>query len=50
MKIVIVQGAFLPIPPIYGGAVEKIWFKLGEKFTHFGSEVVHISKKKRKIP
>src|ERR1043166_9204720 len=28
MKITIVTGAFLPVPPIMGGAVEKAWFAL----------------------
>lgn len=44
MKITIVQGAFLPVPPILGGAVEKIYFKLGQEFVNLGHEVVHISK------
>lgn len=45
MKIVIIQGAFLPVPPIKGGAVEKIWYKLGQEFAEQGHEVIHISKK-----
>ena len=32
MKITIVQGAFLPVPPLMGGAVENIWFALGQDF------------------
>lgn len=44
MKITIVQGAFLPVPPILGGAVEKIYFKLGQEFADLGHEVIHISK------
>lgn len=44
MKITIVQGAFLPVPPILGGAVEKIYFKLGQEFVNLGHEVIHISK------
>lgn len=44
MKITIVQGAFLPVPPILGGAVEKIYFILGQEFANLGHEVVHISK------
>jgi glycosyltransferase involved in cell wall biosynthesis len=45
MKITIVQGAFLPVPPIMGGAVEKIYFLLGQEFASLGHEVIHISRK-----
>jgi glycosyltransferase involved in cell wall biosynthesis len=44
MKITIVQGAFLPIPPKMGGAVEKIWFSLGKAFVQRGHEVTHVSR------
>ena len=44
MRITIVQGAFLPVPPMMGGAVEKIWFALGKEFARRGHEVVHISR------
>jgi glycosyltransferase involved in cell wall biosynthesis len=44
MRITIVQGAFLPIPPKMGGAVEKIWFALGKSFAKHGHEVTHISR------
>jgi glycosyltransferase involved in cell wall biosynthesis len=43
MKITIVQGAFLPVPPLIGGAVEKIWFGLGNEFAQLGHDVTHIS-------
>lgn len=45
MKITIAQGAFLPIPPLRGGAVEKIWFALGKEFARRGHEVTHISRR-----
>jgi glycosyltransferase involved in cell wall biosynthesis len=45
MKITIVQGPFLPIPPIKGGAVEKVWYSLGKQFTKIGHCVTHISRK-----
>ena len=45
MKITILQGAFLPIPPKLGGGVEKMWFSLGKEFVKQGQEVVHISRK-----
>lgn len=44
MKITIVQGAFLPVPPKRGGAVEKVWLGLGREFARQGHEVVHISR------
>jgi len=45
MKIAILQGPFLPIPPVLGGAVEKIWFLIGKNFALKGNEVFHISRK-----
>lgn len=44
MKISIVQGAFLPVPALRGGAVEKIWFALGQEFARRGHEVIHYSR------
>ncbi len=44
MKITIVQGAFLPVPPLIGGAVEKVWFGLGKEFVKQGHQVTHISR------
>lgn len=44
MRITIVQGAFLPVPPVLGGAVEKVWFGLGKEFAARGHRVVHISR------
>jgi glycosyltransferase involved in cell wall biosynthesis len=45
MRIAILQGAFLPVPPSMGGAVEKMWFVLGKEFASKGHEVLHISRK-----
>lgn len=44
MQITIVQGAFLPVPPIRGGAIEKIWKQLGEYFVTKGHSVTHVSR------
>jgi glycosyltransferase involved in cell wall biosynthesis len=44
MKITIVMGAFLPVPPLMGGAVEKVWFALAQEFVRAGHEVVQISR------
>lgn len=50
MKITIIQGAFLPVPTIMGGACEKIWFRMGQEFTREGHEVVHISRAHPELP
>lgn len=50
MKITIVTGAFFPVPPIMGGAVEKVWFALGEVFAQRGHEVVQISRSHSDLP
>lgn len=44
MKITIVLGAFFPVPPIMGGAVEKVWFELAREFARRGHEVTQISR------
>ena len=44
MKIGILQGAFLPVPAIRGGAIEKAWERLGREFVKLGHEVTHISR------
>ncbi|WP_438481964.1 glycosyltransferase family 4 protein [Oleiharenicola lentus] len=44
MKITIVQGAFYPVPTLRGGAIEKIWFALGQEFARRGHEVTHYSR------
>lgn len=50
MKITIVLGAFLPVPPIMGGAVEKVWFALGQEFARRGHEVTQISRARPQLP
>ncbi|MFC5412537.1 glycosyltransferase family 4 protein [Larkinella bovis] len=50
MRIAIIQGAFLPVPAIRGGAVEKMWFSLGKEFARRGHEVVHFSRKVDGLP
>ncbi len=44
MKITIIQGAFLPIPPVLGGGTEKMWYALAVDFARRGHEVVYISR------
>jgi glycosyltransferase involved in cell wall biosynthesis len=50
VKITIVLGAFLPVPPIMGGAVEKVWFALAPEFARRGHEVVLISRALAQFP
>jgi glycosyltransferase involved in cell wall biosynthesis len=44
VKITILQGAFLPVPAVLGGAVEKMWFALGKDFAREGHEVIQVSR------
>ncbi|HWX16688.1 MAG TPA: glycosyltransferase family 4 protein [Chthoniobacterales bacterium] len=50
MKITIVLGAFLPVPPIMGGAVEKVWFALSQEFARRCHEVVFVSRALPELP
>jgi glycosyltransferase involved in cell wall biosynthesis len=50
MKITIVLGAFFPVPPLMGGAVEKVWFALGQEFARRGHAVVQISRAHPELP
>jgi hypothetical protein len=50
LRIAIIQGAFLPVPPLLGGAVEKMWFFLGKEFARQGHKVTHISRNHENLP
>ena len=50
LRITIVQGAFLPVPPLWGGAIEKMWFALGQYFAAQGHQVTHVSRKIPSLP
>ena len=45
MRITIIQGAFFPVPPLRGGAVEKMWFRLGQEFVAAGESLTQISRR-----
>lgn len=45
MKITIITGPFLCLPPYTIGAVEKLWYGLGDYWRKDGHEVTYISKK-----
>lgn len=44
LRISIVQGAFLPVPPLQGGAIEKAFHALGCGFAARGHTVTHVSR------
>ena len=50
MRITILQGAFFPVPPLRGGAVEKLWFELGKQFSQQGHNVSHVSRRFPGLP
>ena len=50
MRITIVQGAFLPVPPLLGGGVEKMWFGLAPEFVRAGHEVTYVSRRYASLP
>lgn len=50
LRITIVQGAFLPVPPLLGGAVEKAWYALGQEFAANGHTVVHVGRSHVQLP
>ena len=45
MKITIVMGFFLPVPPVAGGAAEKSWHRLALEFARRGHDVTVISRR-----
>lgn len=47
MRITIVNGFFLPVPPLSGGATEKTWFHLGREFAARGHAVTSLSRQWR---
>lgn len=50
MRITIVQGAFLPVPALMGGAIEKVHHALGREFARNGHSVTHISRQHNDLP
>jgi glycosyltransferase involved in cell wall biosynthesis len=44
MRITIVSGFFLPIPPAVGGAMEKMWWRLARIYARRGHEVTVVSR------
>jgi glycosyltransferase involved in cell wall biosynthesis len=50
MKITIVNGAFLPVPPLMGGAIEKLSLALANEFVRRGHEVTSVSRAVPQLP
>lgn len=50
MRITIVLGFFLPVPPLAGGASEKSWHGLAREFAAQGHDVVVISREWPGLP
>jgi len=50
MRITIVTGAFLPVPSLLGGAVEKMWLALAREFVRQGHLVTLISRRFPGLP
>lgn len=44
MRITVVTGPFLPLPPAPAGAVERIWHDLGREFARRGHQVTFVSR------
>ncbi|MBI3885048.1 MAG: glycosyltransferase family 4 protein [Opitutae bacterium] len=47
MRLTIVNGFFLPVPPVSGGSTEKSWYHLGQEFAARGHAVTNISRQWR---
>lgn len=45
MRITIVSGFFLPLPPVAGGATEKTWYQLARRFAARGHTVTIITRR-----
>jgi glycosyltransferase involved in cell wall biosynthesis len=50
MRISIVAGFFLPVPPLKGGATEKIWYGLARIFASAGHSVTLVSRRWPGLP
>lgn len=50
MKITIVMGFFLPVPPLAGGATEKIWLQLASIMAQAGHDITLVSRRWPGLP
>ncbi|HEX3730574.1 MAG TPA: glycosyltransferase family 4 protein [Opitutaceae bacterium] len=45
MRLTVVTGFFLPVPPVRGGSTEKIWHRLAQEWAAAGEEVTLVSRR-----
>lgn len=50
MRITIINGFFLPVPPVSGGSTEKSWHQLAREFVRQGHAVTSISRRWPEFP
>ncbi len=50
MRITVVTGFFLPVPPLKGGATERSWYGLARAFAAAGHQVTFISRRWPTLP
>lgn len=50
LRITVLQGAFFPVPPVRGGAVEKLWYGLAREFAEAGHTVTQLSRAVPELP
>jgi len=50
MRITIINGFFLPVPPVSGGSTEKSWYNLAREFATRGHKVTMISRRWPNFP
>jgi len=50
MRITCILGPYLPVPPLRGGAVERVWQNLCAEFVHVGHDVTLISRRFGDLP
>jgi hypothetical protein len=50
MCIAIILGPFYPVPPVFGGAVEKVRLLLAGRYSALGHEVTIVSRRYKDFP
>lgn len=50
MRITIILGPFMPVPPVLGGAVEKVHLSLASAYRQAGHEVTIVSRRYNSFP
>lgn len=50
LRLTLVNGFFLPVPPLSGGSTEKSWYHLAREFAARGHQVTSLSRTWRGLP